>query len=1296
MKKIYLLLVMVAVANVGWGQVTIAIQDFDAGTSMTFSNTNGSTQVGNSAAGDRPASSTFYSNASTAWKANNETSTLIFSNVSGLGSYTSKYYEFRLSSWSISSTGNGADAGDIVTVAISLDGGATYSNEVRVLGNSNAYWHYSTGVGLASVTYDGNNTPTDFAPAAGGNRTTDGYSTVRVNLDNAATQARLRITLLNNSANEYWTIDEVKLVGTSSVTPTITASATSLTSFGPVVAGNNSAERTYTVEGTNLTANLDVTAPAGVEVSFTSGSYTGITGNTISLTPSSGTVSTTNIYARFSPATATGFLNADITNASTGATTRNVNVQGFAVVAEPTLQSSISFVSSTTTTMDLSLSGGNGTARLVVAKAGSAVNADPSDGPTYLDGGSIFGAGTDLGSGNFVVYDGTNTSISVTGLTAGTTYHFAVYSYNSSGVGTSNYLTPAGTTSGSTAAPPITTYTWTGGNGAWTTASNWTPTRTTPDVTDILQFNDGTTVTVTAVPAQTIGKLSVTNNTTVNLQAGAANTLTIAGGTGTDLDVATGSLLVLDGSNAITLNIATAATASISGAMTVQGGQHLFTAADASGITFNTGGTFTTGTGFSSPASTGPFGSQATGVNNSVVFASGSSFIQNAGSNPFQKTAPASIVVFQTGSLFKAQQNAALSVSGRTYANLEINLAAFSQNQTGGTAMNVDNLTITDGTLNLNLTGGVNIRGNISVAAGETLTFTPASASTVTFNGTSNQSITNNGTLTFGNNASVLISKSSGNVILNTNAQLNNLTISASNTLDLNGQTLSITGFMNNGGALVANNGTVDFTGTSGTQNLTSGGTGTGKTFYNLTHSGASTLQLQANSLRIINNFINNAGPFDANGLNVTVGGNFSSDGTYNAGSGALTFDGASAQSWGGAIASNYGDVVINKSAGSVTAGNNLQANNLTLTSGKVVLGSNNLTVTVGLSGGSSSSFVVTNGTGTLTINNITAAAKAFPVGNSTYNPLTIANGSGHNWTVRVEDAVNNVAAPFNTNKAVLRTWHITPSVNPPSVGADITFQYDDSDPSQLGTSFSTAEDVQLWHYGIAWTASSGAITPTGTAGGVRTITRTGLTRFSPYAIANISGPLPVTFISFSGYKDGNRNQLRWTTATEINNAGFDVQRSADGINYVSVGFVNSLAPGGNSSDAITYSFTDNAPAGTKQFYRLRQVDIGGAAKLSNVVLIRGGKPNSVAIDGLFPNPALQYVNVLIAAPGKDNITLIVTDMAGRIVTRRIVNVEAGSNTVPVDISRLNSGSYLVRIICSEGCDAGTGKFVKQ
>lgn len=863
----------------------------------------------------------------------------------------------------------------------------------------------------------------------------------------------------------------------SSSTPIINVSASSLTSFGPVVAGSNSAERTYTVDGANLVGNLNVTAPAGVEVSLTSGSYTGTTGNTIPIAPSSGTVSSTNIYARFSPVTATGFLNANITNSSSGATTKNVNVQGFAIVDEPTSQASISVSGSTTNSIDLSLSGGNGSGRIVVARANNPVNADPADGPAYLDGGGVFTAGTDLGGGNYVVYIGTASGTTVTNLSSGTTYHFAVYAYSDNGgsPGTANYLAP-GAVANATTLNPVAGLQISAANTAYT-----------------IDFDN-------TVAGVNVGQFNAQANFAVSSPA-------------------TGQL----NSNAWAYS-----SSSVSAASTFGG-----TVAGGNGV--STGGT----------SSTGVYAATISAGNNALA-------IQPASST---------------------------WTSGGNYT-LRI------QNQTGGTIT------------------------SLIVSCKEYVY----------------------------------------------NDQGRSTTIGISTSPD-NATYAAVTGYNMN-------------------TPVAADGTPAWKTYIR-----------QAL----------------VTGLSISTGSYYyiRFTGIDNGGSGSrdeIAFDDvtvvADPTSFMPSYSGSLADMILGSDA--QLAGNTIVETDVTLNNADLLLGNNNLTVGNTVIGGSAAGYIKTNGTGLLTMNNITAAARTFPIGNATYNPLTIANGSGHNWSANVEDAVNNVQPPFNTDKAVLRTWNITPSVNPPAAGADLTFQYNDGDLSQIGPSFNTAEDMQLWHYTVAWVASGGAITPGGSPGGVRTVTKTGQSSFSPFALANISGGLPVTYLTFSGYKDGSRNQLKWTTATEINNRGFEVLRSSDGVQFSSIGFVNSLALGGNSNVKINYTFTDNAPTSDKLYYRLRQEDLDGQQKLSNIVFIRGGKPTGLLIDAICPNPAKNSVNVIIATDKKQTVTLFVTDMAGRNMIQRIVNVETGSNTVPLDITGLNSGIYLVRMICGDGCDAGMVKLIKE
>lgn len=111
--------------------------------------------------------------------------------------------------------------------------------------------------------------------------------------------------------------------------------------------------------------------------------------------------------------------------------------------AEPTTQATaLNFSSVTTGSVNLSWTNGNGSSRLVLVKEGAAVDVPPPDGFNYT-ASTVFGSGTEVGTGNYVVYESTGNSVTVTGLNAGTTYHFRVFEVNSSFPG-NNYLTSPG------------------------------------------------------------------------------------------------------------------------------------------------------------------------------------------------------------------------------------------------------------------------------------------------------------------------------------------------------------------------------------------------------------------------------------------------------------------------------------------------------------------------------------------------------------------------------------------------------------------------------------------------------------------------------------------------------------------------------------------------------------------------------------------------------------------------------------------------------------------------------------
>jgi hypothetical protein len=333
-------------------------------------------------------------------------------------------------------------------------------------------------------------------------------------------------------------------------------------------------------------------------------------------------------------------------------------------------------------------------------------------------------------------------------------------------------------------------YTWSGADGgSWTVATNWTPSRTSPATNDILQFSGNTSKTITNVTTQTIGQLLISGTSTIiTFQSAGAVMLTIGGGTGTDLSVSSGcqfNLSAGSASNIITINLLASVTGVIAGSMTFSGAAHKLTAADASGIIFQSGAVFTTAAGFTGNA----FGG---GTTNSVLFSGGSQYNSGAGSDPFSTTS--GVCQFQTGSLYKHTQSDNIpSFSGRTYANVEFDLAGATWTVTGTSAIVMNNLTITHGILNFNMSAnpGHSIKGNISVASGQTLNFNPSASGTINLNGTSSQTISGTGTITFAPLSTFVINNQAG-VILNRDLnEGGNLTLSTG-TFTIGSNTLSL------------------------------------------------------------------------------------------------------------------------------------------------------------------------------------------------------------------------------------------------------------------------------------------------------------------------------------------------------------------------------------------------------------------------------------------------------------------------------------------------------------------------
>lgn len=164
---------------------------------------------------------------------------------------------------------------------------------------------------------------------------------------------------------------------------------------------------------------------------------------------------------------------------------------------------------------------------------------------------------------------------------------------------------------------------------------------------------------------------------------------------------------------------------------------------------------------------------------------------------------------------------------------------------------------------------------------------------------------------------------------------------------------------------------------------------------------------------------------------------------------------------------------------------------------------------------------------------------------------------------------------------------------------------------------------------------------------------------------------LPVEFIKFSAERAGNEVVVDWATSTEENNDFFEVQRSADGVNFEVIGEVNGA---GTTINMQTYSYTDVDAPKSQLYYRLRQVDFNQVFDYSRIASVSGeeGSEMAVSINSIYPNPFVESFNIEFDAPSQGRAQLAIMNSSGQMIYQNEIDVWAGSNTF-----NYNEGGYL-------------------
>jgi len=501
-------------------------------------------------------------------------------------------------------------------------------------------------------------------------------------------------------------------------------------------------------------------------------------------------------------------------------------------------------------------------------------------------------------------------------------------------------------------------------------------------------------------------------------------------------------------------------------------------------------------------------------------------------------------------------------------------------------------------------------------------------------------------------------------------------------TLDAGSYTLTINGTINNAGYST-------YTGLlngNGSTNLTFGGTPrdtlptlTG-TFSNVNIGSSKEVDLKNGNGDVpINNTltVNTNGKINIGANNtVAVSGTITNSGTVNGGSQSnLVISGNGAQVTIPSVTNGLNSLTVNRSNGIKLSGSLSVANNITLTNGDLDLNGNTITL------GSTGTLMEIGGrvkgsTGTITTTRTLNAPAGENIGGLGVS-ITSSQNLGTTVITRGHTRRGN-----GVNLGIERYYDISPANNT-GLNATVVFKY--STLELAGISEDKLSMFKSIDGGSNWLEVEGVLNMPN-----KTLTVTGVNGFSIWTPASKDAPLPVEMKSFTSNVSGRDVKLFWTTSMEINNSGFEVQRTESGKdNWQKIGFVSGM----NNSNTLTdYSYTDSKLEKGKFQYRLKQIDFNGNYEifiLENEVNVNG--PGKFNLSQNYPNPFNPTTKIDFELPQDSKVNITVYDMLGKVVkVLENSTKKSGYYTISFDGNSLSSGIYIYKLTAESNGNIST------
>ncbi|MEJ2616483.1 MAG: T9SS type A sorting domain-containing protein [Ignavibacteriaceae bacterium] len=261
---------------------------------------------------------------------------------------------------------------------------------------------------------------------------------------------------------------------------------------------------------------------------------------------------------------------------------------------------------------------------------------------------------------------------------------------------------------------------------------------------------------------------------------------------------------------------------------------------------------------------------------------------------------------------------------------------------------------------------------------------------------------------------------------------------------------------------------------------------------------------------------------------------------------------------------------------------------------------------------------------------------------------------------------------------SILRFYNIAPSNNS-DLNATLVFSYDESELNGLAE-----KDLSLFlipDSGPGWIKIEGIVDTQ-----ANTVTASGIAQFNLMTLAANTNLVPVELISFTASLENKLVKLKWQTATELNNKGFEIERknrdseykNQDNKGWTRIGFVEGS---GSTTEFQFYSFTDKNPTGGSNFiYRIKQIDFDGSYKYSDEIEVNI-IPEKFLLSQNYPNPFNPSTTIKYSLKEESRVQIKVYNSIGQEVAALVNEIKpAGYYSIIFNAKGLPSGIYFYKI----------------